>query len=293
MIEKIIDRVKCGKYNFKNEEEKLLVLFDQTKNEKNKVEKPSKEKAKPTKVEEVKPEIPDTDFDSDMGVDSDNDQVVENDGATLPDDFEVDTNKQKARENLNIDKDKFTILLAEGGYGIGKMEKICNLIIEKDLPITLLPLCGKNKELFDKFSQTKTKGNTVIKPIAFTPNVFEYIVASDLFCGKSGASMIAEPCFFGVPQVITKHATNIEKHIAEYYVNYVKSAINEFNPYKVVEFVEDGVTEWKPATAIYGFCISATNKGETTLEGVTGNGRLYTAIDTATDFANLKGSKVA
>ena len=47
--------------------------------------------------------------------------------------------------------------------------------------------------------------------------------------------MVAEPCFFGVPHIITHNATNIEEHNADYYVNYVKSAMCIFEPEKVVD----------------------------------------------------------
>ena len=153
--------------------------------------------------------------------------------------FEVSLDKKENRKKLGLIEDKFTILLAEGGYGIGKMEKICQLVVEKDLPVSLILLCGKNEELFHKISNLKVGKNTTLYPLSFTTNVFEYIASSDLFCGKSGASMMAEPCFFGVPQIITKHTTHIEKHNAEYYVDYVKSAKNIFNPKKVVKFIEN------------------------------------------------------
>ena len=152
--------------------------------------------------------------------------------------FDVSLDKVENRKKLGLPLDKFTIILAEGGSGIGKMEKICEIVIEKDLPVVLIPVCGKNEELYNKLSNTKVGKNTILHPLSFTNNIFEYIASSDLFCGKSGASMIAEPCYFCVPQVITKHATHIEQHNAEYYVNYVQSAINEFNPKKVVEFIE-------------------------------------------------------
>ena len=51
--------------------------------------------------------------------------------------------------------------------------------------------------------------------------------------------MIAEPCFFGVPQIITKYATNIERYIGKYYVEEVKSALKIFKPKKVVEKIEE------------------------------------------------------
>ena len=51
--------------------------------------------------------------------------------------------------------------------------------------------------------------------------------------------MIAEPCFFGVPQIITKYATKIERLIGRYYIDSVKSAIKIFNPVKVADKIEE------------------------------------------------------
>lgn len=151
--------------------------------------------------------------------------------------FDFSLDKIENRKKLGLPLDKFTITLAEGGYGLGKMEEICKLILEKDLPITCIPICGKNKELYDRLSSLKPGKNALIKPLPFTPDVFGYIASSDLFLGKSG-NMIAEPTFFGVPSIITKHATNIEKHIADYYVNYLKCAVNILNTKKIVEALE-------------------------------------------------------
>ena len=152
--------------------------------------------------------------------------------------FEFSFDKMENRKKLGLDENKFTITLAEGGYGLGKMEEICKLILEKDLPITCIPICGKNEELYNRLSNLKNGKNAVIKPLPFTPNLFGYIASSDVFLGKSG-NMIAEPTFFGIPSIITKHTTNIEKHIADYYVNYLKCAVNILKPKKIVEKLEE------------------------------------------------------
>ena len=89
----------------------------------------------------------------------------------------------------------------------------------------------------------KSKGKTDFVPMGLIDNVFEVFAAADLFCGKSGASMIAEPCFFGVPQIITKYATNIEQYIGEFYINTVGSAMKIFKPAKVVDKIEEFLTE--------------------------------------------------
>ena len=153
--------------------------------------------------------------------------------------FTTSRDKLEQRKKLGFDENKFTIVLAEGGYGIGRMEEICNIILEKDLPVTLVPVCGKNQALYEKFKTVKSKGNVDFHPMGYITNMFDVLAAADLFCGKSGASMIAEPCFFGVPQIITKYATNIERYIGKYYVEDVKSALKIFKPEKVVEKIEE------------------------------------------------------
>lgn len=156
--------------------------------------------------------------------------------------YDYNDGKIENRKKLGISLDKFVITLAEGGYGIGKIESICKTLLEKDLPVVLIPICGKNKELYDRLSSLKNGKNAEIRPLSFTPDVFGYIASSDLFCGKSG-NMIAEPTFFGVPSIITKHATNIEKHIGDYYEKYLKCALTILDLNKIIkkieEFIED------------------------------------------------------
>ena len=153
--------------------------------------------------------------------------------------FDIPRDKKEVRRRLGLPEDKFTIFLAEGGYGIGKMEQICEIVLERDLPVTIIPICGKNEELYQKFLGMKSKGKTSFVPVGYTDKMFEYEAASDLFCGKSGANMFAEACFFGVPQIVTKYATNIEQHIGEYYVNIVRSALKIFDAEKVVDKIEE------------------------------------------------------
>lgn len=153
--------------------------------------------------------------------------------------FTIHATKQEARRKLGFDENKFTVVLAEGGYGIGKMADICKIVIDRDLPVNLVAVCGRNEELYKEFLSLQTKGNTNFYPMGLIENMFEVLSAADLFCGKSGASMSAEPCFFGVPQIITKYATNIERYIGKYYVEIVGSALKIFKPDKVVDKIED------------------------------------------------------
>ena len=160
-----------------------------------------------------------------------------------PQAFEIPLDKQINREKMGLPKDKFTIVLAEGGYGIGKMQAICEEIIAQDLPVTLIPVCGKNEELYEHFKTLKVGENTTFLPQGFCTTILEYIASADLFLGKSG-NIIAEPTFFGVPSIVTKHTTTIERTIAKYYVETVGCALNIFEVpdiiAKIKQFMQGG-----------------------------------------------------
>lgn len=152
--------------------------------------------------------------------------------------YNIPLDKKTNRINMNLPLDKFTIVLAEGGYGIGKMKAICEELITKHLPITVVAVCGKNENLYNYFKSLKTTDEVTFIPFGFTTRILELEAAADLFCGKSG-NIIAEPTFFGVPSIITQFSTLIEKYIGKHYIKEVKCAIKEFNPHKVVLKIED------------------------------------------------------
>ena len=153
--------------------------------------------------------------------------------------YEVLEDKAKLRQKLGHD-DKFTVYIAEGGYGIGLAEELCQKIIEEDLPISLIVICGKNQRLYEKLSALKSKGNLSFYPYGFCDNILEIIASSDLYMGKSGSGVL-EIAFYGIPLVITKSVHDIEKNIARHYVNTVKNAVEIGRADKCVEFIKDAI----------------------------------------------------
>lgn len=155
--------------------------------------------------------------------------------------FDVSRDKKVNRRLIGVDEDKFTVVLADGGYGVGKLRPMTEELLARDLPINLIPVCGRNKELFDYFRTLSSKGNTTYKPYGLADNMLQIIASADITCGKSGASMMAEPCFFGVPQMITHYATDIERWIGKYYIKTVGSAMKIFNVKKASDRIEEFV----------------------------------------------------
>lgn len=152
--------------------------------------------------------------------------------------YAVESDKRAVRSKLGLDADKFTVIAVDGGLGLGRAKDTCEELLKRDLPINLIVVCGKNEEMFKQLSQKTSKGKTNFKVYGLTDKIMELIACSDLFCGKSGASIMAETCFFGVPQIITCYVTGIEKWIGNYYINSVGSAIKQFNIKKACDEVE-------------------------------------------------------
>lgn len=138
---------------------------------------------------------------------------------------EYDKDKAYYRESIGIAKDRFTVLLVDGAYGEGKLEKTALALINSDMNLNVIAVCGKNEPLFERLSKAMPKENVDFKVYGFTDKILELNAASDLFVGKSGASNLAESSYLEVPQIITLYATPIEEWIGEYYINEVGSAI--------------------------------------------------------------------
>lgn len=128
------------------------------------------------------------------------------------------------RQSLGLPTNNFTILLADGAYGAGKLKKTVYELFDifskdKDInkKITIVAVCGKNETLYNEFNSINVPENIIFKAYGFTDKTLELAAASDLFIGKAGASNLAEPVYFGSPCIVTFRATAVEKWISAHF----------------------------------------------------------------------------
>ena len=159
--------------------------------------------------------------------------------------FAISMDKKENRRALGLDENKITVVLFEGGYGLGKMGKITRLLVEKDLPINIVAICGKNEKLYNALKRLQVKENTTLVVEGFCDTTLQYLAAADVFLGKAGASSVAEATFFGTALIITKYATSMERDNAEYYLKDVKNALRIFKPEQVVDKIESWLSNPK------------------------------------------------
>lgn len=150
--------------------------------------------------------------------------------------------REELRRELGIPDDEFVVTLCDGGYGMANLEKTLGYLLKSKQKMTLIALCGTNTELYERLSALKTPENITLMPQSFTPRVLEFLALSDLFVGKSGANSMAEPAFFGVPIIVTKCITYIERHIKDHYVKELGGALFIPSPKraarKIIAFAE-------------------------------------------------------
>lgn len=152
---------------------------------------------------------------------------------------EYDKGKVYYRKDLGFDPDRFTVLLVDGAYGEGKLEKTARALIETDMKLTVIAVCGKNEPLYERLSALVPKENVDFKVYGFTDKILELNAAADLFVGKSGASNLAESSYLAVPQIITLYATPIEKWIGQYYIDEVGTAVKITDIKKIVKKIRE------------------------------------------------------
>jgi UDP-N-acetylglucosamine:LPS N-acetylglucosamine transferase len=86
--------------------------------------------------------------------------------------FKMKETIESARKKLNL-PDKFTVVLAEGGYGRGAMKKIVTKLLKEHVAVTVIPVCGKNEELLEYFKKLTPTEEITFLPQGFITNIFE------------------------------------------------------------------------------------------------------------------------
>ena len=145
--------------------------------------------------------------------------------------------KKELRRELGLPENKFTVLMAEGGYGIGKIEEMSWRLAAEHVPMTVIPVCGTNEKLYKELSILQSSDEVTFRPYGFTDKILQLEAAADIFCGKSG-NILAEPTFFGVPSIVTHFANSIEQNIADHYISTVGCCIKEFSVDNAVRLIE-------------------------------------------------------
>lgn len=117
--------------------------------------------------------------------------------------------RRELREKFGLPLDKFTVVIADGGYMMGRGPKFAKKLIKSGLPITLCVIAGSNKKQYERFkkiedgkSGIKVAPGMTFKTYEFLPNAYELYGAADVFLTKGGPNAVLDSLYMHTPVMV-------------------------------------------------------------------------------------------
>lgn len=130
--------------------------------------------------------------------------------------MEVTEDKSYYREKYGLPKDRFTVMVAAGGYGKSGMNRVVDaLVFHVKHPVTIIAICGTNKRLYKHLQhlQKIAPSHIDLRPYEFVNKVYELNRAADVLLTKGGPNAMLDSALMGVPVGVFYYASEIE-HIS-------------------------------------------------------------------------------
>jgi hypothetical protein len=116
----------------------------------------------------------------------------------------IDDDREQERRRLGLDPKLPTGLVLFGGEGSEWMIEISRTLSKANLPLQLIMICGKNKNLRKRLEYAKPNFPVLIE--GFTSEIPYYMHLSDFFIGKPGPGSISEAIAMKLPVVVERNA---------------------------------------------------------------------------------------
>ncbi len=127
--------------------------------------------------------------------------------------MDVRKDKNYYRQKYDLPEDRFTVMVAAGGYGRSGMKRVVHALTHVKRPITIIAICGTNKRLYNQLMERRHVMHSTridIRPYEFVNKVYELNRAADLFLTKGGPNAMLDSVLMGVPFGVFYCASNIE-----------------------------------------------------------------------------------
>ncbi len=101
---------------------------------------------------------------------------------------------RQMRIKHGLDPDATTILVSAGGWGVGPLEHLIQVLRQLRHPAQIVALCGRNEELKTRLSEPAVSGSGSVRviPVGYTTEMDEFMAAADLLVGKPGGLTTSE-----------------------------------------------------------------------------------------------------
>ncbi len=148
--------------------------------------------------------------------------------------------KDELKKEFGLDNGKPVVIYANGAYGTSSVGKSVRELIDSQINMNLVVMCGKNEVLFNEMNELceQDNGNVTLKVIGFTDRMGEYMKAGDICIGKGSANSVQECLYVGTPFIMNSSANKTEDRCIRHHAKY-NLAIKAFKTKKVIEILKN------------------------------------------------------
>lgn len=161
----------------------------------------------------------------------------------------VENNKlsrEQLREKYGLPTDKFTVVIADGGYMLGRGSKFAKKLIKNGLPITLCIIAGENKKRYKQFkdiedgkSRLKVAPGMTLKTYPFLKEAYELYGAADVFLTKGGPNAVLDSIYMHTPVMINYCPHVIEAGTVKVFVDEHGCGETVYTPKKAIRRIQE------------------------------------------------------
>ncbi len=123
-------------------------------------------------------------------------------GIPIDSQFHRQEDRAALAAKLGLERDRFTVLIASGGFGNGPVPKLVETFLSIPESLQLLIVAGKNNSLFRQLEQMRRQTHHRVKVYGFVRNMHELMSVSDVMVTKPGGLSCAEAMAKGLPMVL-------------------------------------------------------------------------------------------
>lgn len=134
--------------------------------------------------------------------------------------FEIKSkNKNSIKQNLSFPLDKRIILIAAGGDGLYRGDRVLAELTKMPNDYRIVVICGREEKFLRRAKMLQKKfSDKIVAVYGFVDNIEELIYVSDLVVGKAGPATIFESLAVGRPLVLTHYIWEQEKGNCDFVV---------------------------------------------------------------------------
>ena len=105
--------------------------------------------------------------------------------------FEKEEDRARLSRELGIASEKFTVLVASGGFGVGPIGALVSRL-SQNRELQLLVVCGRNRSLYRRLASRIAPFKERVFLYGFVDNIHELMSVSDCMVSKSGGLTLSE-----------------------------------------------------------------------------------------------------